>query len=173
MMSRRSFLKTVLSASTVLPFKKAFAGQKAERSLKLYNIHTEENIDVTYYASWEYIPDAVEKINHLLRCHYTDKVKEIDIRLLNLLSDIREVVGRDKELTIISGYRSPEYNEYLMKVGRRVVKDSLHTQGLAIDFSIDGISAGRLSEIAKSFALGGVGKYPEFVHIDTGRIRYW
>jgi len=32
---------------------------------------------------------------------------------------------------------------------------------------------GELYRTARAFAAGGVGKYPEFVHIDVGRVRYW
>lgn len=173
MISRRGFLKAVLAAPVMLPLQKAFSGGLRDRSLSLFNIHTGESLDVTYYASGMYISDAIESINHLLRCHYTDTVRAIDLGLLDLLSAVRDIVGSRRECTIISGYRSPEYNEYLRSIGRRVVTNSLHTMGHAIDFSIGGIRNSRLASAAQSFAAGGVGIYPQFVHIDTGRVRYW
>jgi uncharacterized protein YcbK (DUF882 family) len=93
--------------------------------------------------------------------------------VLDLLSDIKDIVGKEKEIQIISGYRSIAYNELLISQGRNVSRNTLHLQGLAIDFSIEGVSNKGLSRIAKSFSAGGVGKYPEFVHIDVGRVRYW
>jgi uncharacterized protein YcbK (DUF882 family) len=173
--SRRSFLKAAVAASVILPFRpmKAFAAQKAERSLNLYNTHTGENLDISYYSAGRYDYEAIGQINYLLRCHFTNEVKAMDLRVLDLLSDIKDLIGKDKQLRIISGYRSPQYNEHLFNIGRGVVRDSLHLRGLAIDFAVEGFGTNRIAGVAKSFAAGGVGKYSEFVHIDVGRVRYW
>ncbi len=162
-------------AGAVYPFgaRKVFAAQKTERSLNLYNIHTGESLDTTYLVSGLYDYDAIEKMNRLLRCHYTNEVKEIDIRVLNLLSDIKNKIAPDKQLKIISGYRSQKYNEYLRSLGTHVAQNSMHLRGLAIDFAIDGIGTNTIGSVARSFASGGVGSYPEFVHVDVGRVRYW
>jgi uncharacterized protein YcbK (DUF882 family) len=149
------------------------SSKEVERSLNLYNIHTNERLHVKYYESGIYDKNALHEINYLLRCHYSNEIIPIDTSLLDLLCDIKDIFGKDKEVHIISGYRSFAYNEYLRSLGRKVVQNSLHLYGLAIDFSITGISTSKLSSIAKSFSAGGVGKYPEFVHIDVGRIRYW
>ena len=175
MISRRHFLKYVAAASVAFSLKTntVFASRNTERSLNIYNIHTGERLETVYFSSGVYDYEALEKINYMLRCHYTNEVKAIDPGVLDLLSDIKDKVGKNRQLNIISGYRSPEYNSYLINSGRRVAKDSLHLRGLAIDFSIDGISNNTLSGIAKSFGSGGVGQYPDFVHIDVGRVRYW
>ncbi|HBR22392.1 MAG TPA: hypothetical protein DD713_07510 [Nitrospiraceae bacterium] len=173
MISRRNFLKTLAAGMTVLPFSKAFASQKTERIFNAYNIHTGESLNIKYFASGIYDTNALNDIHHLLRCHHTNQVKPVDIELLNLFSDIRNILGKDKLIHVISGYRSSAYNEHLRSLGRKVAKNSLHLQGLAIDLSIPGVDNYELYRIAKSFGLGGVGHYPEFVHIDTGRIRYW
>ena len=178
MISRRNFLKTLAFISAAHPFKNVFASNKiqcnkTERALHLFNIHTGERLDIKYYSSGIYDLDAMNRINYLLRCHYNDEIKPIDAGVIDLLCDIKDIIGKDREVHIISGYRSPVYNEYLRSVGRRVVQDSLHLCGLAVDFSIPGISSNKLSDVAKSFRAGGVGKYSDFVHIDIGRIRYW
>ena len=138
----------------------------------MYNIHTGEHLDTTYCSSGIYNHDALRRINYFLRCHYTNEVKPIDVGVLDLLCAIKDTCGKDKEITIISGYRSPEYNQYLISLGRHVSKHSLHLQGLAIDFTLESVSNKRLTRIAKSFS-AGVGAYPEFVHIDVGRVRCW
>jgi uncharacterized protein YcbK (DUF882 family) len=173
MITRRNFLKTIAAASVLYPFGKVFGSDKIERSLKLYNIHTDENLDVSYFFGGSYDFEALDKINHLLRCHYSNIVKPIDIGVLDLLCDVKNRIGADKEIHIISGYRSQEYNDYLRGLGRNVAKNSYHMQGIAIDFSIQGFSMSSLSQAAKSFLAGGVGQYAEFVHIDTGPVRYW
>jgi len=174
--SRRSFfLKAAFATAAVLNFRagRVFASPLPERSLNLYNIHTGESLDIAYFSDGRYDPAAIEKINYLLRCHYTNEVKPMDLGVLDLLSGIRDVLGRNKQLRIISGYRSPQYNNYLRGLGRHVAKESLHLKGLAIDFAVDGIGTSRVAGIAKSFISGGVGRYPEFVHVDVGRVRYW
>jgi len=160
-------------AAVGYPFGKVFASDSAERSLSLYNIHTDESLDISYFSAGGYDFEALTKINHLLRCHYTNKVRPIDIGVLDLLCDIKTRIGTDKEIQVISGYRSPEYNNYLRSIGRNVAKNSYHMQGVAIDFSIHGFDMSSLSRVAKSFLVGGVGQYAEFVHIDTGPVRYW
>lgn len=173
MISRRNFLKAVVGGMTVYPFKNVFAFRDNERVLDMHNIHTGENLDIRYYSSGLYDPDALKDINYLLRCHYTDDVREIDTGVLDLLYKIKESVGRDRLIEVISGYRSPLYNRYLRKIGRKVSSNSLHILGLAIDFRIHGIDNDRLSKAARSFLAGGVGRYREFVHIDTGPVRNW
>lgn len=173
MITRRHFLKAMATASVLYPFGKVFGSDKAERNLRLYNTHTDESLDISYFLAGSYDFDALGKINHLLRCHYNNTVKPIDIRVLDLLCDVKNRIGFDKEIHIISGYRSPEYNNYLRGIGRNVAKNSYHMKGIAIDFSIQGFSMSSLSQAAKSFLAGGVGQYAEFVHIDTGPVRYW
>ncbi len=175
MISRRMFLKAAVIGSAFFPLgiKTAFASKKTERRLKLFNIHTDEKLDITYFSNGVYDPTAIRKINYFMRCHYTNDVKAIDTGVVNLLTDIKDSFGGGRELRIISGYRSPQYNEYLRSIGRHVARHSLHMQGLAIDFAVDGIDIHRTAVMAKSFRAGGVGTYPDFVHIDVGRVRYW
>lgn len=173
MISRRNFIKALVGGAVLMPFSNVCASFNADRRLKMLNLHTGERLNITYFSSGRYEPAAVDEINYFLRCHFTGEVKEMDINLIDLLCEIKDTVGRSSEIEIISGYRSPVYNELLLQQGRNVGTKSLHLKGLAIDFSIDGVGERRLAGIAKSFAAGGVGTYPEFVHIDVGRVRYW
>ncbi len=173
MISRRNFLKAVVGGITVYPFKNVLASQKTERVLNMYNIHTAESLGIKYFDYGMYDRKALDEINYFLRCHYKDEVKDIDIGVLNFLYSIKETAGKDKQVQIISGYRSEEYNSYLRRLGRGVSRNSLHLLGLAIDFRIQGISNDKISKIARNFQAGGVGRYAEFVHIDTGPVRNW
>ena len=155
------------------PPRRPRAGNSPEKVLSLHNVHTGERLSTRYCADGCYDENELGRINYILRCHYTNAVKPINLKVIDLLCDIKDRLAPGKEITIISGYRSPEYNEYLRRLGRHVAAGSLHMTGLAIDFAIDGIGMGELCRTAKLFAAGGVGKYPEFVHIDVGRVRYW
>jgi len=173
MISRRAFIQGLAAAAILCSYTKALGSVPLERALSLYNVHTDEDLDVTYFSDGSYDYEALGKINHLMRCHHADEVKPIDTGVLDLLCDIKDRLHKDRRIEIISGYRSVEYNEYLRLRSRKVARDSYHMQGLAIDFSISGMSKKTLSGIAKSFYAGGVGKYRQFVHIDVGPIRYW
>ena len=173
MISRRVFIKTLITAAVCYPFKSVFAYHNKDRVLNMYNIHTDERLSEVYSSSGICDQDAIDRINYFLRCHYTDEIVPIDIQVIDLLCDIKDICGRNREITIISGYRSREYNNLLRSQGHNVSKNSLHIEGRAIDFTIEGISNRKLARIAKTFKEGGVGKYSEFVHIDDGDVRYW
>ena len=173
MTTRRNFLKTLALVTLSVYAGNVHAFDKKERVLDLYNIHTGERLEVKYYSSGSYDQDSLNEINRIMRCHYTNEIKPIDVRVIDLLCDIKDDIGKDKEVFIISGYRSTAYNEYLPRSGRGVACNSLHLQGRAIDFRIPNVDIRKLTVLAKSFQSGGVGKYPEFVHIDDGRVRYW
>jgi uncharacterized protein YcbK (DUF882 family) len=145
----------------------------AEKVLSLHNVHTGERLTTRYCADGCYDEGELDRISYLLRCHYANTVKPIDRKVLDLLCDIKERIAPGREIDIISGYRSPEYNDYLRKLGRHVAAGSLHVEGLAIDFAIGGVGMQDAFKMARWFGAGGVGKYPEFVHIDVGRVRYW
>ncbi|OON59702.1 hypothetical protein B0920_20675 [Massilia sp. KIM] len=181
MMQRRSFLKSsVLLASPTLSIP-AFAAHTAqaapgERTLRLYNTHTGEKLRSVFWAEGEFIPDALQDINKVMRDHRTNKIADIDPQLLLLVDMLNDKLGNDnKELHIISGYRSPESNAKLHANSNGVAKRSMHMDGKAIDIRLPGKDLKMLHRAAMSLKGGGVGYYPDsqFVHMDTGRVRYW
>ncbi|MBI5102706.1 MAG: DUF882 domain-containing protein [Nitrospirae bacterium] len=173
MISRRRFLACAAAVGAAHFFAGHAFAAPYERRLDIRNIHTDERLEIRYFQAGEYDWDAVGKINYALRCHNTDEVKAIDIRVIDLLSDISEMAAPGRQAKIISGYRSPSYNNHLISLGRKVVGNSMHLSGQAIDFAIEGLDTVRLFRAAGSFGAGGVGRYPDFVHIDVGRVRYW
>ncbi len=84
-------------------------------------------------------------------------------------------IGQQKSLEIVSGYRSPSTNEMLREAGYGVAEHSYHLVGKAVDIRVPGVRTSQLSKMAKAMRRGGVGTYSNanFVHIDTGPIRYW
>ncbi len=173
MISRRKFILCLSVAAVAYPLSGAFGSWPSERSLHAYNVHTDESLEITYFSEGSYNRDALEKINHLLRCHYTNEVYPIDTGVLDLLCGIKNRLGENRRIEVISAYRSPEYNDVLRTQSRNVARNSFHLQGMAIDFTISGISKKSLARVAKSFFAGGVGIYQDFVHIDVGPVRYW
>ncbi len=99
----------------------------------------------------------------------------MDIQLLEDLNQIEKQVGRGKEIRIYSAYRSPSYNNLLVRLGRGAAPNSLHTAGWSIDIAISGVRLTELWRAAAKLRRGGVGNYRRrgFIHIDTGPVRYW
>jgi uncharacterized protein YcbK (DUF882 family) len=146
-----------------------------ERSLAFYNTHTGECLNTVYWINGQYLPDALEAVDYILRDHRTDQTKPIDLQLLDLLHAIRHELACRHSFHIVSGYRSLATNTYLRRHSRRVAPHSLHIEGKAVDLRLPGYDCGLLRRIAIECQAGGVGYYPraDFVHLDVGRIRYW
>jgi uncharacterized protein YcbK (DUF882 family) len=147
-----------------------------EHRLRLFNLHTNERIDIVYRRGDTYLADSVEQLDRFLRDHRTGDVIALDSRLFDLLSDLTVAVGRPgTEIDIVCGYRTPSTNEYLRSSGHGVAKYSQHILGKAIDIRIPGVSTARLRDAALDLHRGGVGYYPQsqFVHVDVGPVRRW
>jgi uncharacterized protein YcbK (DUF882 family) len=144
-------------------------GARPAKLVNLHNFWTKEWLAVEAGS-----PPPQATIDRFLRDHFTNKPSAMEPRLIGMVvaaagsfhSDIVEV---------ISGFRHPKYNLILRKKGHQVARDSQHTHGNAIDFSIPQVTLQALEAWARAQKLGGVGIYPEsgFVHMDTGPIRTW
>ena len=178
---RRRFLRFGVAATTSLFVPQAFASVLAklpvqhERKLSLLNLHTGEHLDATYWADGQYQTSELEAINHVLRDHRTGDVARIDKNLLDLLNTLHRQMDSQQAFQIISGYRSPKTNAALSQKSNGVAKKSLHMQGKAIDIRLPGCQLSDLRKAAIHCQSGGVGYYQKsnFIHIDTGRVRYW
>jgi Bacterial protein of unknown function (DUF882) len=145
-----------------------FPGIRIEPITTLFNIWTREALPV--------LPgDPLEgTIHSFLRDHYTNQATQMDTRLIGVLTRAARKFSATR-IEIVSGYRSPKYNLMLRKKGHQVARSSQHVEGHAVDFRIRGVPTRSLLSFVRSLRLGGVGFYPhsQFVHSDTGRIRYW
>jgi len=176
---RREFLKKSVAAAAVLAFPNIVLAKKSShapsKTLSLYNIHTSEKVEATFWENGRYLQEEIERLNHLLRDFRTGDVHPMDTALFETLHDLKGAVGSSAPFHIISGYRSPKTNNALRKVSSGVAKRSLHMQGRAIDLNLPGTRLDILRLAARELRRGGVGYYPKsgFIHLDTGRIRYW
>ena len=177
---RRDFLKlgAVVTGALINPFPALAAKDPKSASFKnlaFYNTHTQERLHICYCRNGKYDAAALSKINYILRDHRSHEVKEIDIRLLDLLHELSRKTNPQAPFHIISGYRSPSTNKKLRKKSKGVASKSMHMLGKAIDIRIPGYSTRKLRDVASKMKSGGVGYYAksDFVHVDTGRVRYW
>lgn len=148
---------------------------KGIRELSLYNLHTGERNDGSYWVDGRYQNKVLANFNHLLRDHRQNVSAPMDKRLFDLLYRLKTTLNVDNEIHVISGYRSPRTNTMLAHKSRGVAKKSYHMHGMAMDIAIPGVSLKRLRDAALSLKLGGVGYYPKsgFVHVDCGPVRNW
>jgi uncharacterized protein YcbK (DUF882 family) len=177
--SRRRFLSgsaSLLTAAALAPavIRPAHAAI-GPRHLSFYHTHTGEKLALDYHDGSACIPESLAEINHFLRDFRTEAVHTIDPGLLDLLHDLKQATNTSGTFEVISGYRSPATNAKLRSTSNGVAKRSLHMQGKAIDIRMTGFDTRELHRASKALARGGVGYYQksDFVHVDTGRVRYW
>jgi uncharacterized protein YcbK (DUF882 family) len=149
-----------------------------EYRLRFYHTHTRERLDIVYRRGDQYIPEALDELDHFLRDHRTGDVHHFDPHLFDLLHDLTASLGDSGgEINVICGYRTPWSNEFLRTRSPHtgVAQHSLHMQAEAIDIRLPGIPTSELRDAALSLHRGGVGYYraSDFVHVDVGRVRHW
>ena len=152
------------------------ASTAGARRLSFNHLHTNERTALVYAVGGDFVPRALDHLNHFLRDHYTQEVGQMDPELYNLLHAVRRELSTELPFDVISGYRSPHTNETLRTTrGGGVAKRSLHMDGKAIDVRLPGVPLADLRDAALSLGMGGVGFYPreQFVHVDTGPVRRW
>jgi uncharacterized protein YcbK (DUF882 family) len=149
-----------------------------EYRLRFYHTHTGERLDVVYRRGNQYVPEALDELDHYLRDHRTGDVRHFDPRLFDLLYDLTASLSDSGgEIDVICGYRTPWSNEFLRTRSPHtgVAQHSLHMQAQAIDIRLRGIPTSELRDAALRLHRGGVGYYrtSDFVHVDVGRVRQW
>lgn len=179
-MPRRRFLQLLAAGSVAaagLPEVSLAATKRnfSPRDLAFHNTHTGEKVSLTYFERGQYLTEALQEIDNVFRDHRTGDVHPIDPNLLNVLYKLQETLQVNQPFNIVSGYRSPESNFELHSHSAGVARNSLHMQGKAVDIRIEGVTTRDIRNAAISLRQGGVGYYPgsDFVHLDTGSVRYW
>jgi len=181
---RRLRCKLGFSLILILPFAMlghataSTAPSPREYRLRFFHTHTGERLDIVYRRGDQYIPEALDELDHFLRDHRTGDVHHFDPRLFDLLHDLTASLGDSgSEIDVICGYRTPWSNEFLRARSPHtgVAQHSLHMQAEAIDIRLPGIPTSELRDAALRLHRGGVGYYrsSDFVHVDVGRVRRW
>jgi uncharacterized protein YcbK (DUF882 family) len=175
--SRRQFLVTSAQAMAgllICPPLNVWARQPEKYPLKFFHTHTEEYLKILHIPGC--CPSRLQnKIKLFLRDFRTNEAHPIDPALLDILCKIQSVTGSRGTIEVISGYRSPQTNEYLSHKSSGVARNSLHMKGQAIDVRITDLPTSILRDAAAGLGAGGVGYYAksDFVHLDTGPFRTW
>ncbi|ATG73084.1 hypothetical protein CGX12_11210 [Zobellella denitrificans] len=174
---RRRFLLGLgaLGAAALLPLPAGASLSAPVRRLSLYNLHSGEKVTATFWEQGRYLDEGLGSFSRLMRDLRRDEAFPIDPRLFDQLFLLQQRLGRQGEIQVISGYRSPRTNALLHRQGKGVAKKSYHMLGQAIDLRLPGVPLAELNRAARQLGAGGVGYYPgsDFVHLDTGPVRSW
>lgn len=178
---RRRLLRGLTAGGLLLPFSAQVLARAAKDepivpdAITMRHLHTGEFLAIPSDPE-EINRRALSKVNVFLRDHYSGDVGVIDPALVVLLAKLRRELGTDRNIHIISGFRSVTTNEMLRKRGGGgVARRSKHMDGMAIDIRIPGLPLTDVRDAAIDLKGGGVGYYrkSQFVHLDTGRFRTW
>ena len=149
------------------------------RTISLHHIHTGESLTVTYMKDGRYVPSAMKQINYILRDWRRNQTVTIDPRTIDLVWELHEDLRSHETINIVCGYRSPQTNAMLHRMGRKVAKESQHMVGKAIDFYFPDVPTVKIRNTALVRQRGGVGYYSSaggptgFLHLDSGNVRHW
>lgn len=147
----------------------------APRRLKLYSLHTKEELSIVYFTHGMYIDESIKALNYLMRDRRANKTTSMDVNLYDQLLLIQRTFDNNESIHVLSGYRTAETNAKLRRRSTGVAKNSLHMEGRAADFYIPGVPIKKLQTAALALGSGGVGMYSNsnFIHVDTGMVRNW
>ena len=143
----------------------------------MHNIHTKEDITVTFKRDGKYDDAALKQLNHFMRDWRADKETNMDPALIDLIWTLHKQLGSNVPVNLICGLRTAETNESLRRKGGGQAKRSQHILGKAADITFPDVPVKVLRNSALIQEHGGVGYYPTsgipFVHVDTGNVRMW
>jgi len=120
-------------------------------------------------AEGDYIDQAMRKIDRA----FGAKSGAIEPRFIEFLDYLQDEL-KGGRISIISGYRSPSYNQSLRDNGRLAGKASIHQYGMAADIRMQGVLPEKIWYFVRELGYGGVGYYHGAnAHVDVGPARFW
>ena len=143
--------------------------------IKIKNLHSGREESATLLnPDGSLNQEGFARVDAVFQFPTREKGEHISPRLIFMLDYFSDRVAPGKAIKMVSGYRSPDYNTGLRNAGGNVAPTSLHMDGMALDFSIDGVNGKALWQLIKSKDCCGVGHYGgASVHLDAGRPRFW
>jgi uncharacterized protein YcbK (DUF882 family) len=153
------------------------ANSTRDRTISFFSVNTKETLSIQYMKNGKHIPEAMQKINWILRDWRRDEPTEMDADLIDLVWEVHTELGSAEPIHIISGYRSRATNNMLRRTAGGQASESRHILGKAMDVHFPDVPVKKLRYSALIRERGGVGYYPTsatpFVHLDTDRVRAW
>ena len=143
-------------------------------TLAIVNRATRERVNVRYRGDdGRYDYGALDEIRRIMRSKGDRLEGDVTPRFVELLG---WVYARTRQpLVLLSGYRSPAYNERIRRRGVRAAGGSLHTEGMAADLALPRDRLEPLWLELRGLGCCGAGHYAAqgFLHVDVGTPRFW
>jgi uncharacterized protein YcbK (DUF882 family) len=121
------------------------------------------------YRHWELVPASVWSWSSFspaeIACRHCGELL-LDLDFMDGLQDLRDLLGRPVHLTC--AYRCAVHNA---RVGG--APGSMHLKGRAADIALLRLPRAALAHAGLSAGFTGFGYYNTFLHVDTGRRRWW
>ncbi len=175
--SRRGFLQksAFVAGAAMMSQSELLASVGEKKVLKLHNVKMNKTFYAPFFERNYYKLSGLFEINKAFVDYRQREITRVDVKLVNLLYDIKQSIGDDSQFNIVSGYRSERTNSMLRRSRKGVAKNSFHTKGQAVDIYVPHVSLRKVRDIAIGLGQGGVGYYPgsNFVHVDVGPVRTW
>jgi uncharacterized protein YcbK (DUF882 family) len=172
MLDRRQLLLGPTAAAVALspPPVWAESGFPQRRAVEIVFSNTGEKFKGFYYWDGAYILPAVQQFSWTCRDFRANQWKWLNPWLMDLLFVLHWKYHKE-EISIFSGYRTPETNMQL----EGAALNSQHIRANALDIHIPDVDADAVAQDFKTFVYGGVGMYPGrgFTHLDFGPLRNW
>ena len=174
-LSKRALLGGLTATLAMAAAPSLLRGAGNFRSIALVNDRTDEWLRTVYWADGDYIPEAMDAINRILRDWRADRVCKMDAKTIDILSATQRLLDCSEPFEVVSGYRTASTNAMLRRKSRGVAKNSYHIKGMAVDIAMNTRSVSQISRAGLSLNAGGVGRYSrsDFVHLDSGPVRKW
>ena len=147
-----------------------------KRTLRLQSLNSGERLTVTYWTDEGYTQEALKRVSWFMRDLRTNGVHDVHPGLLDLLWEIDANTRSKNPIYAMSGYRSPETNDWLFRRGNGVDPGSFHMRGMAMDITQDFLDPEEVYRVAKKLGRGGAGFYPTktpYAHVDVGPVDAW
>lgn len=86
------------------------------RTLSLYNVHTGEALNVTYWHRGQYVQSELDRLNGFLRDSRNGEQVQMDPAVFDVLWRVRRQLRSTATYRVLSAYRSPQTNAWLASV---------------------------------------------------------
>lgn len=143
--------------------------------IRIYNTHNLRLADVQLCNGLGLLQDdAFLQVDNVFGFPSAEKGENISRRMIVYLDHFADQVDPNVIIQMISGYRSPNYNQNLRDRGGMAAKTSTHMDGMAIDFTFKGMNAKEMWGKIRHEDCCGIGYYHgNTLHLDAGRPRFW
>jgi uncharacterized protein YcbK (DUF882 family) len=167
-MRRRTLL---FAAPAVLPLPALAAPRRPVlRRLSIRHAATGDRFAGPWHDGRTPDPAAMAELSEVLADTRTGAILPFDPAAIEVLWEVARRANLGGEITILSGYRTPQTNYAVHGAG-----DSQHLRAGAVDVMLPPDRLAGFAEQAILLGQGGVGVYQSrgFVHVDSGPVRRW